>query len=31
MAGFTLYPDKAYIEISAKLYNRTGLPQTFLW
>ncbi len=31
MAGFTLYPDKAYIEIKAKLYNRTGLPQTFLW
>jgi len=31
MAGFTLYPDKAYIEISAKLYNRSSLPQTFLW
>ncbi|HEY0274165.1 MAG TPA: DUF5107 domain-containing protein, partial [Chitinophaga sp.] len=31
MAGFTLYPDKAYIEIKAQLYNRTPLPQTFLW
>ncbi|UIR57528.1 DUF5107 domain-containing protein [Sphingobacterium sp. SRCM116780] len=31
MAGFTLYPDKAYIEISAKLLNRSELPQTFLW
>lgn len=28
---FTVYPDKAYIEISGRLYNRTGLPQTFLW
>ncbi|WP_207513662.1 DUF5107 domain-containing protein [Longitalea luteola] len=31
MAGFTLYPDKAYLEIKVKLYNRTPLPQTFLW
>jgi len=31
MAGFTLHPDKAYLEIKAKLYNRTSLPQTFLW
>lgn len=31
MAGFTLYPDKAYIEIKVKLFNRTPLPQTFLW
>ncbi|WNS47083.1 DUF5107 domain-containing protein [Paenibacillus sp. MMS20-IR301] len=30
-AGFTLHPDKAYIEISAQLYNRTSEPQTFLW
>ncbi len=30
-AGFTLYPDKAYLEISAQLYNRTPEPQTFLW
>ena len=29
--GFTLYPDKAYIELQAKLYNRTPFPQTFLW
>jgi len=29
--GFTLYPDKAYIEIKAKLLNRSFLPQTFLW
>ena len=31
MAGFTLYPGKAYLEISGKLYNRTHFPQTFLW
>ena len=31
MAGFTLYPSKAYIEIKAKVYNRTPFPQTFLW
>ncbi|MEE9361587.1 MAG: DUF5107 domain-containing protein [Cellulophaga sp.] len=31
MAGFTLYPDKAYMEIKVKLYNRTPQPQTFLW
>jgi tetratricopeptide (TPR) repeat protein len=31
MAGFTLYPDKAYLEIKVKLYNRTNHPQTFLW
>ncbi len=31
MAGFTLYPGKAYIEIKAKLFNRSSLPQTFLW
>ncbi|WP_372237815.1 DUF5107 domain-containing protein [Paenibacillus sp. P46E] len=30
-AGFTLYPGKAYLEISAQLYNRTPEPQTFLW
>ncbi len=29
--GFTLYPDKAYIELEAKIYNRTPFPQTFLW
>lgn len=31
MAAFTLYPDKAYIEIRGQLYNRTDTPQTFLW
>lgn len=31
MAGFTLYPGKAYLEITGKLYNRTPFPQTFLW
>lgn len=31
MQGFTLYPGKAYIEISVKIYNRTPFPQTFLW
>ncbi len=31
MAGFTLYPDKAYLEIKVKLFNRTPHPQTFLW
>ena len=31
MAGFTLYPDKAFLEIKGKLYNRTPHPQTFLW
>ena len=31
ITSFTLYPDKAYIEIRGQLYNRTNLPQTFLW
>ena len=31
MAGFTLYPDKAYMEIKGTIYNRTPFPQTFLW
>ena len=31
IASFTLYPGKAYIEIKGQLYNRTPLPQTFLW
>ncbi|MCI1979032.1 MAG: DUF5107 domain-containing protein [Bifidobacteriaceae bacterium] len=26
-----LHPGKAYIEISARLYNGTSLPQSFLW
>ena len=31
MASFTLYPGKAYIEIRGQLYDRTAMPQTFLW
>jgi len=31
MAGFTLYPDKAYLEIRGRVFNRTPFPQTFLW
>ena len=31
MAGFTLYPGKAYLEIKGQLYNGTQIPQTFLW
>ena len=31
MAGFTLRPGCAYLEINVKFYNRTELPQTFLW
>ena len=27
----TLYPDRSYMEIRARLYNPTPLPQTFLW
>lgn len=29
--GFTLHPGKAYLEVTAQLYNRTSEPQTFLW
>ncbi len=31
MAGFTLRPGCAYLEIKGRLYNRTPMPQTFLW
>lgn len=31
MAGFRLHPGKAYLEIQGILYNRTEMPQTFLW
>lgn len=31
MAGFTVYPDKAYLEIKGQLYNPTDETQTFLW
>ncbi|MBQ6290511.1 MAG: DUF5107 domain-containing protein [Clostridia bacterium] len=30
-AVITLYPGKAYIEISGRLFNPTDYPQTFLW
>ena len=29
--AITLYPDKAYIELSGTFYNPTDMPQTFLW
>lgn len=31
MAKFTVYPNSTYIEIKAQLFNRTDVPQTFLW
>ena len=31
MAGFTLRPGRAVLEIQGKLFNPTPLPQTFLW
>ncbi|MCM1303600.1 MAG: DUF5107 domain-containing protein [Lachnospiraceae bacterium] len=31
MAGFTVYPDKAYLELRGQVYNPTDRPQTFLW
>ncbi len=31
MAGFTLRPGCAYLEINGVLYNPTDVPQTFLW
>ena len=31
MAGFTLHPGCAYLEIKGRVSNRTNLPQTFLW
>lgn len=31
MAGFTLRPGCAYLEIKGVLYNPTDMPQTFLW
>ena len=30
-AGFTLRPGCAYLEIKGMVYNRTDIPQTFLW
>lgn len=31
MVGICLYPGKAFLEMKVQLYNRTPLPQTFLW
>ncbi len=31
MHGVCLHPDKAYIELKARIYNRTPHVQTFLW
>lgn len=30
-AGFTMYPDRAYLEVRGRVYNRTDVPRTFLW
>ncbi len=31
MVGFTLYPQRAYLELNVQLSNRTPFPQSFLW
>ena len=31
MAGYTLYPGKAYLEVEGRLYNPTDLPKSFSW
>ncbi|TKI06160.1 DUF5107 domain-containing protein [Martelella alba] len=31
MAGFTLYPDRALLEISARIFNGNDTPRHFLW
>jgi hypothetical protein len=31
MVGICLSPGKAIVEAKVRLYNRTPLPQTFLW
>ena len=31
LVGFSLYPERAYLELSVQLHNRTPFPQTFLW
>lgn len=31
MHGVCLHPDRAYIELKVRLYNRTPYTQTFLW
>lgn len=30
-AGFTMYPNRAYLEVRGRVYNRTDVPRTFLW
>ncbi len=30
-ASFTVYPDRAYLEIKGRVYNPTEEPKTFLW
>ena len=31
MHGVCLHPDKSYLELKVRAYNRTPLPQSFLW
>ena len=31
MHGVCLHPEKAYLELKVRLYNRTAFTQTFLW
>ena len=31
MHGVCLYPNRAYVELKVRLYNRTRITQTFLW
>jgi tetratricopeptide (TPR) repeat protein len=31
LTRFTLYPNKAFLEVEAQLYNRSSQPRTFLW
>ncbi len=31
MHGVCLHPDRAYVELKVRAYNRTSLAQTFLW
>lgn len=31
MHGLCLHPGRSYLELKARVYNRTPIPQTFLW
>jgi len=31
LVAFSIYPGKSFLEIKVSLYNRTNIPQTFLW